>query len=155
MGHILQPSLYISLDVLQLPLNCNLPLQKDLLFYNLNREKNNVSYRKRCHQCLTQIDAGFCGPSGSFHEIFFIFQYLTVCSVTCVIKQTDWNYLAVLNQPRRSNWSAKLKKREGTGKLATTLNNVLQFLGLVLVTDVAAESQNFSSKKITGRCVLL
>lgn len=99
------------------PLNCNLPVQKDLLYYNLSREESNVYYRKCCSRCLTQVDAGFCGSSGSFHKIFFIFQYFTVCSVTCVIKQTDWNYFAILNQPRRSNWSAKLEKREVTGKL--------------------------------------
>lgn len=98
-------------------LNCNLAVQKDLLYYDLNREKNNIYYRKCCSQCLTQIDTGFCGPSGSFHKIFLIFQYFIVCSVTCVIKETDWNYFAILNQPCRSNWSAKLKKREVTGKL--------------------------------------
>lgn len=36
--------------------------------------------------CLTQIDTGFRGPSGSFHKIFFIFQYLIICCVTRVIK---------------------------------------------------------------------
>lgn len=67
--------------------------------------------------CLTQIDTGFRGPSGSFHKIFFIFQYLIICCVTRVVKQTDWNYFAILKQPCRSNWSAKLKGREVIGKL--------------------------------------
>lgn len=49
-------------------------------------------------------------------------------------------------EEKRGNWKINVVLTRYYVRIM--LNNVLKFLGLVFVTDVAAQSQNFSQKKL-------